>query len=157
MMAALFAGSLRMCLLLTLCLQEVERHSPVKTGLAFLPLPKSLARYRPRWRTSYANTDSGATSSWVHHWSQSAWPGPASCRYTATTPLHVLPGLLIAPIGYGMSFAHMYAAATARVLGHFSGLITTSQQMGGEIGLAILSGVVATRPARSLTTQPRRL
>ena len=51
----------------------------------------------------------------------------------------------------------MYAAATARVLGHFSGLITTSQQMGGEIGLAILSGVVATRLARSLTTQPRRL
>jgi hypothetical protein len=72
-------------------------------------------------------------------------------------PLHVLPGLLIAPIGYGMSFAHMYAAATARVLGHFSGLITTSQQMGGETGLAILSGVVATRLARSLTTQPRRL
>lgn len=59
-------------------------------------------------------------------------------------PLHVLPGLLIMPIGYGTSFAPKYAAATARVLGHFSGLITTSQQMVGAIGLAILSGVAAT-------------
>jgi hypothetical protein len=58
-------------------------------------------------------------------------------------PLHVLPGLLVMPIGYGMSFAPMYAAAIAGVPGHLSGLasgfITTSQQLGGAIGLAILS------------------
>jgi hypothetical protein len=60
----------------------------------------------------------------------------------------VLPGLLIMPIGYGMSFLPMYTAATAGVPRHFaglaSGLITTCQQMGAAIGLAILSGVAAT-------------
>jgi hypothetical protein len=69
-------------------------------------------------------------------------PVHGSCR------LHVLPGLLIMPIGYDMSFPPMCAAATAGVPRHFaglaSGLITTCQQMGGAIGLVILSGVAAT-------------
>ena len=60
---------------------------------------------------------------------------------------HVLPGLLIMPVGYGMSFAPMYAAATSgvepRLAGITSGLISASQQMGGAIGLAIVSGAAA--------------
>jgi MFS family permease len=76
--------------------------------------------------------------------------------------LHVLPGLLIMPIGYGMSFAPMYAAATTgiphRYAGLASGLITTSQQMGGALGLAIISGAAASVTA-SLThdTSPQAL
>ena len=61
--------------------------------------------------------------------------------------MHVLPGLLIMPAGYGMSFAPMYAAATTGVApqlaGITSGLISTSQQMGGAVGLAIVSGTAA--------------
>jgi hypothetical protein len=53
-----------------------------------------------------------------------------------------------------MSFAPMYAAATTgiphRYAGLASGLITTSQQMGGARGLAVISGTAASVTA-SLT------
>jgi hypothetical protein len=63
-----------------------------------------------------------------------------------------------------MSFAPIYAAATAgvepRLAGVTSGLISASQQMGGAVGLAIVSGAAAavtgslhgTAPAQALTT-----
>jgi hypothetical protein len=45
-------------------------------------------------------------------------------------PLHVLPGLLLMPVGYGMSFPSAYAAASsavpARQADLASGLITTA-------------------------------
>src|SRR6185437_7913198 len=49
--------------------------------------------------------------------------------------VHLLPGLLVMPVGYGMTFPSVYAAATsgvpARQAGLASGLITTAQQIGG--------------------------
>jgi hypothetical protein len=68
------------------------------------------------------------------------------------------------PVGYRMSFAPMYAAATTglqpRLAGITSALISASQQMGGPVGLAIVSGAAAavtrflprTAPAQALTT-----
>ena len=51
------------------------------------------------------------------------------------------------PLGVGMTFMPVIAAATSGVPGKeaglASGLINTSQQMGGALGLAILSGVAA--------------
>jgi MFS family permease len=69
-------------------------------------------------------------------------------------PLHLLPALLVMPVGFGMSYPSAYAAATsgvpARQAGLASGLITTSQQMGGAVGLAVISAVAASYTA-SLT------
>jgi EmrB/QacA subfamily drug resistance transporter len=148
MMATLFAGNLGMFFLLTLYLQGVEHYSPIQTGLAFLPFPIILGTVS----TQMANLVR------KHGFRRYLILGPSLVAIGmaricflpvhGSYPLHVLPGLLIMPIGYGMSFAPMYAAATAGVPRHFaglaSGLITTSQQMGGAIGLAILSGVAAT-------------
>ena len=69
-------------------------------------------------------------------------------------PLHLLPALLVMPVGYGMTYPSAYAAATsgvpARQAGLASGLINTAQQMGGAVGLAVISAVAASYTA-SLT------
>ena len=66
-------------------------------------------------------------------------------------PLHPLPALLVMPVGYGMSYPSAYAAATsgvpARQAGLASGLINTAQQMGGAVGLAVISAVAASYTA----------
>jgi MFS family permease len=68
--------------------------------------------------------------------------------------LHLLPALLVMPAGYGMTYPSAYAAATsgvpARQAGLASGLISTAQQMGGAVGLAVISAVAASYTA-SLT------
>jgi MFS family permease len=66
---------------------------------------------------------------------------------------NLLPALLIIPLGIGMTFMPLIAAATSGVPRHeaglASGLITTSQQMGGALGLAIISGAAASVTAAS--------
>jgi EmrB/QacA subfamily drug resistance transporter len=155
MMAAVFAGNLGMFFLLTLYLQGVEHYSAIRTGLAFLPFPiilgfvstrmaRLVARFGFRRFLILGPAIVTVGMAWVCFL-------PVHGDY----PLHVLPGLLIMPIGYGMSFAPMYAAATTgtppRYAGLASGLITTSQQMGGALGLAVISGAAASVTS-SLTT-----
>ncbi|MFJ4850463.1 MULTISPECIES: MFS transporter [unclassified Streptomyces] len=154
MMAAVFAGNLGMFFLLTLYLQDVEHYSAVRTGLAFLPFPVVLGltstrmaglvrRFGFRRFLILGPALVVAGMLWVSHL-------PVHGGYL----VHVLPGLLVMPLGYGMSFAPMYAAATAGVparwAGVTSGLIATSQQAGGALGLAVISGAAATVTA-SLT------
>jgi len=61
----------------------------------------------------------------------------------------LLPGFLLTGVGLGFSFVPVSIAAlsgvTSREAGLASGLITTSQQIGGGIGLAILTTVSTTR------------
>lgn len=60
---------------------------------------------------------------------------------------NVFPGLVLIAFGMGLSFISMTLAATSGVPKHFSGIasgvLNTSQQVGGAIGLAILSAVYA--------------
>ena len=62
---------------------------------------------------------------------------------------NLLPGFLLTGVGLGFSFVPVSIAAltgvTNREAGLASGLITTSQQIGGAIGLAILTTVATTR------------
>jgi hypothetical protein len=60
---------------------------------------------------------------------------------------NVFPGLALCAFGMGLSFISMTLAATSGVPKHFSGLasglLNTSQQIGGALGLAILAAVYA--------------
>lgn len=147
MMAAVYAGNLGMFFLMTLYLQDVEHYSAIKTGLAFLPFPIILGTVSSQLRRLILR----------HGYKRYLILGPAvvavGMAWLCFLPVHgsylvhVLPSMLVMPIGYGMSFAPMYAAATSGVPAHqgglASGLITTSQQMGGAVGLAVLSGIAA--------------
>jgi MFS family permease len=61
---------------------------------------------------------------------------------------HMLPAFLVLATGFGISFVAITVAATSGIPGEeaglASGLINTSQQIGGALGLAILAVVAAT-------------
>jgi MFS family permease len=153
-MAAVYAGNLGMFFLLTLYLQLVERYSAIGTGIAILPVPVVMSLVAVQMRRLIDR----------HGYRRYLILGPAlvaagmawACLLPVhgNYPLHLLPSLLVMPVGYGMSYPSAYAAATsgvpARQAGLASGLINTAQQMGGAVGLAIVSAVAASYTA-SLT------
>jgi EmrB/QacA subfamily drug resistance transporter len=153
-MAAVYAGNLGMFFLLTLYLQLIEHDSPIGTGIAILPVPMIMSLVAAQMRRLIAR----------HGYRRYLILGPAliaaGMAWACLLPVHgnylvhLLPGLLVMPAGYGMTYPSAYAAATsgvpARQAGLASGLITTAQQIGGAVGLAIVSAVAASYTA-SLT------
>jgi len=146
-MAALYASMLGSFFLLTLFLQGVLHLSPVLTGLAFLPfpvtlgfmstrMPKLVARYgfKPFLIVGPLIVAMGLLWVSMLHSNSSYWLG-------------ILPAAILMPFGIGMTMMPVIAAATSGVPAHeagiASGLITTSQQMGGALGLSILSAIAA--------------
>jgi len=148
-MAIAGSGSFGVFLFLTYYLQRTLSFSPVSTGLAFLPMmaavvasatlisTKVLPRTGPRplvpsGMILAAVAMLGLTGVGVH-------TGYAS---------HVLPFLMIMGVGMGMIFAPSMATATGAVDPHDAGvasaLVNTMQQVGGSIGVALLSTFSAT-------------
>jgi EmrB/QacA subfamily drug resistance transporter len=153
MMAPIYATILGMFFLVTLYVQTVLNFSPVKAGLAFLPMPlvlavmstqipKLVARFGFKRFLILGPSFVGLGLAWLTRL-------PVDGNYF----VNLLPALLFLPVGMGMTFMPLIAAATSGVPGReaglASGLITTSQQMGGALGLAILSSVAASVTAAS--------
>ncbi|HEX4734770.1 MAG TPA: MFS transporter [Thermoleophilaceae bacterium] len=67
---------------------------------------------------------------------------------------HVLPAMIVLGAGLGMTFVPITISATSGVApgdsGLASGLLTTTQQVGGSLGLAVLSTVSTTRVGNAL-------
>jgi EmrB/QacA subfamily drug resistance transporter len=61
----------------------------------------------------------------------------------------ILPGFILMGLGMGATFVSLTIAATTGVVGResglASGLLNTSQQIGGALGLAILTGIASSR------------
>jgi MFS family permease len=70
----------------------------------------------------------------------------------------VLPALLVIGVGMGCIFAPAFSAATLGVApneaGIASGMVNTSQQVGGSVGTSLLSAIYATAVASYLTSHP---
>ncbi len=147
MMSPIMAGAFGMFFLISLYIQNVLHYSPVVTGLSFLPFPLILGFISPRI-TPFINK---------YGFQPFLIAGPvlvaASMAWLIRLPVNgnyytdLLPTILVMPIGLALTFMPLFVAATSGVpddeSGLAAGLINTSQQMGGALGLAILSSVAA--------------
>ena len=153
------AGLLAMFLFLTYFVQQILGFSPLKTGVAFLPLTVVLiiasttAQIRVIPRTGVKPV---------------LLLGMALCvvgmlLLTQLTPTSsygtgVLPALLVIGVGMGCIFAPAFSAATLGVApneaGIASGMVNTSQQVGGSVGTSLLSAIYASAVASYLTSHP---
>lgn len=147
-MAPMYGTMMGIFFIVTLYIQTILHYSPVKAGLAFLPfplvlgfmatrIPKLVARYGFKRFLIIGPLTVAAGLLWLSRM-------PVDGSYLTS----LLPALLVIPLGVGMTFMPVIAAATSGVAGNesglASGLISTSQQMGGAVGLSVLSGVAAT-------------
>ncbi|HEY3088630.1 MAG TPA: MFS transporter [Jatrophihabitantaceae bacterium] len=141
--AALFS----MFFFLSLYLQQVNGYSPLKAGFAFLPAalatltgalsaPRLVALVGVRRQLIIGPLLAAAGLAWLSQLS-------AGDSYAG----HVFGALVLAGLGVGLSFVPMTIAATADVPVHqaglASGLINTTRQLGGAVGLAAMATVAA--------------
>jgi MFS family permease len=133
----------------TLYLQQVLGYSALKTGLSYLPFSLTLvaastgaARFVDRFSPKPVLV-TGLLISTVGFILMTQVSGHGDYRS------HVLPAFLILALGLGLSFVPITISATNGVApedsGLASGLLNTTQQIGGSLGLAILSTVSTTR------------
>ena len=135
-------------LFLTFYLQQTKGFSPVRTGLAFLPLTATvviaatsanvvlLRRIGPRPLLTLGMLLGAAAMVWL-----------AQLTPTSSYAGHVLPALLVLGLGLGNIFAPAIASATYGVEPQYTGvasaMVNTMQQVGGSIGTAVLSSIFA--------------
>jgi len=142
-------GMFGMFLFMTYYLQVILDYSPVKTGLAFLPLTVAII---------IGSTQISARL--MHHVPPRTLMVPGAILAAAgmsfftrltvnsdyTTEL--LPGLLLMGLGMGLIFMPVFATATAGVAPQDSGVtsatVNTAQQVGGSIGTALLNTIATT-------------
>jgi EmrB/QacA subfamily drug resistance transporter len=139
---------------LTLYVQQVLGYSALKTGVAYLPLSLTLIgasalasrlvdRFTPKPVLTVGLLI--ATGGFILLTRITGHGDYAS---------HVLPAMIVIGVGLGMSFVPVTISATNGVAsgdsGLASGLLNTTQQVGGSLGLAILSSVSTSRTTSAL-------
>jgi EmrB/QacA subfamily drug resistance transporter len=145
-----------MFLMLTLYMQQVLGYSAMKTGVSYL----AVAGTAILWSAVAAQlvtrvgvkpvlvTGMTALTAGLVYFTQVSVGG----SYVA----NLLPGFLLVGIGLGFSFVPISIAALAGVqpaeAGLASGLINTSQQIGGALGIAALSTIATSRTDDALAS-----
>jgi EmrB/QacA subfamily drug resistance transporter len=137
------AGLFAMFYFNSLYVQRVLGYSPIQAGLAFLPFTVGIV------------VGAGLSQAFVQRLGLKRIGIVGLCMATAGMLLllrvdvggayatDLLPGILLISVGMGLTFVPVTLIATTGVesgdAGLASGLMTTSQQIGGALGLAILS------------------
>src|SRR5438552_2278615 len=141
-------------LILTLYMQQVLGYSPMKTGVAYLAVAGSAIL----WSAVAAQlvnrigvkpvlvTGMVALTSGLVYFTQVSVHG--------TYLSDLLPGFLLVGVGLGFSFVPISIAALAGVrpaeAGLASGLFNTTQQIGGALGIAVLSTIATSRTSNAV-------
>jgi EmrB/QacA subfamily drug resistance transporter len=137
------AGMFATFYFLTLYMQLILGYSPVKTGFAFLPFSFGMA------------AAAGVSSKLIAQVAPRVIAGPGLLVaavgmfwFTTLEPDssyagHLMPAMFVTALGLGMSFVPMTLGAVSGVshedTGIASALLNTAQQIGGALGLAVLS------------------
>ena len=148
------SGLFAMFYFASLYMQEILGYGPLKAGVAFVPFTLGII------------VGAGASQALIRHIGirivvfAGITMGTAGLLYFARLPTHgsyvpdLLPTIAIVSIGMGMTFVPLTLLATTNVetsdAGLASGLFNTSQQVGGALGLAILSTLAASRTSNLL-------
>jgi EmrB/QacA subfamily drug resistance transporter len=138
-----------MFLMLTLYMQQVLAYSPMKTGVAYLAVAGTAIIWSFVASTLVTRIGvkpvlvAGMTmlTAGLVYFTQVSVDGSYA--------VDLLPGFLLIAVGLGFSFVSISIAALAGVrhseAGLASGLINTSQQVGGALGVAVLATVATSR------------
>jgi EmrB/QacA subfamily drug resistance transporter len=161
------AGMFGVFLFLTYYMQQTLGFSPLKTGLAFLPMMAVImptgaigqTRLVPRFGTRRLVTLGmllGAIAMLIL----------TGVTVDSSYATHVLPGLMVMGLGLGLIMAPAMSTATLGVdrrdAGVASAMVNTGQQIGGSIGTALLSTLASSaagsfasshHPAADLATE----
>jgi EmrB/QacA subfamily drug resistance transporter len=146
---------------LTLHFQEVLAYSPIETGLAFLPMTLVIGLASGAAARLVDRT--GARPLLLGGMLALAGGSVLLSRLSAdgSYAVDVLPGLLLVAVGLGPGFTIGTLAATAGVpagqQGVASGVLNTSQQVGGAVGLAALAAVASAATGSAAGSTPAAL
>lgn len=152
-------GIFGISLFLAYYLQTTLGYSPMRTGVAFLPLVGAIA---------FSATTSARLLAKVG-------PRPlvpagmilgmlGTVLFTRLTPHadyvgNVLPGLIVTGLGLGLIFAPATASATAAIkpsdAGAASAMVSTTQQVGGSVGTSLLNTIAVTATMRAFHHAPK--
>ncbi|MFF0085651.1 MFS transporter [Streptomyces canus] len=142
-------GMFGLFLFMTYYLQVVMAYSPVRTGLAFLPMTAAIIvgstqisarlmnRVPPRMLMAPGMVLAASGMLIL-----------TQMTVNSSYATEILPALLLMGLGMGLTFMPVFSTATAGVAPHDSGVtsatINTSQQVGGSIGTALLNTIATT-------------
>jgi EmrB/QacA subfamily drug resistance transporter len=149
------AGLFGMFFLGALYMQRVLHYDAIEVGLAFLPVALGIATMSLGFSARLITRFGGratlipglvfvAAGLVLFH------GAPANASYVA----NLLPAMVLMGVGAGVAFPSLMtlamSAATAEDSGLASGLVNTTQQVGGALGLAVLATLSTTRTNSSL-------
>jgi EmrB/QacA subfamily drug resistance transporter len=156
---AIGAAMFSMFYFLTQFVQEILGYSPIKAGLAFLPLMvllgmtaqvgrRLITRTGPKPLLIFGAVAMLAALVWLSRISEGS-----------TYAGRVLPALLVLGVGVGAFFVPLVGTAVAGVTDHDAGIASAAYnmffQIGGAIGLASLTTVASTAIRNDLAARPR--
>jgi EmrB/QacA subfamily drug resistance transporter len=160
-MLALAAAMFGQFFFLTLFVQDVLGYSPLRAGLAFLPITaaivmtsqfaaRSLPRIGPKRLMTGGALLAAAGLAWL-----------TQVTVTSSYLTGILGPMLLFGLGMGLLFVPLTIVAVSGVAPHEAGaassLLNVTQQVGGSLGLSILVTVFGTASRNEATTQVAQL
>ena len=149
------AGMFGMFFFASIYVQEVLGYSPIRAGLAFLPVTAGIiggAGLSQQLIRRIGVRNVGVVGMVI---------ASSGLVLLSRIPVHgtylgdLFPGLMLMAFGLGLTFVPLTLIATTNVdeadAGLASGLLNTSQQLGGALGLAVLSTVAANATSAALS------